>query len=101
MNKTNKVNNVLIEADKLHKERSSAYENPHSIQGETLKSFFPDGINLKKEIDFARYSQFQTIVSKLKRYSNNFQTGGHRDSLIDVINYCTMLINLDDNNENS
>jgi hypothetical protein len=76
--------------------RNEEYCNAYKSHGATMLTLLPDGIELKTEEDFNRYSAFSTIVGKLRRYGFNFSKGGHQDSLTDIAAYAAMLKELDD-----
>lgn len=89
------VKNTLHEAEKIFDERSAVYGLSHARHGNILNAFFPKGITLKSAEDFTRFMMFNAIIGKLNRYSENFSTGGHRDSVVDPINACAMLASFD------
>lgn len=89
-----KVPQLLRNAALIYEERNKAYGDAYKKQGKLLKSFFPDGIELKTVDDFNRFSIFCTISSKMLRYSNNIKTDGHDDSLTDISVYANMLLEI-------
>ena len=60
-----------------------------------MKVLFPNGIELKTIDDFNRMGLLNMIVSKLIRYSNQWETK-HKDSMHDLGVYCFMLESYDD-----
>jgi hypothetical protein len=50
-----------------------------------------DGIKLQSEHDFNRYHLLVQICVKLARYVENFEQGGHQDSIHDLAVYAAML----------
>lgn len=94
-------NNPGSPADLLHKaadlfeKRDKAYGSSYKQFGEIVLAFFPDGIILKTEDDFTRWGLLNMIFSKINRYCNNFQEGGHPDSLADLSVYSAMLAEID------
>jgi len=52
-------------------------------------------MELKTAEDFGRYYIWSQVLNKLLRYSRNFKTGGHEDSLNDLSIYSMMLRELD------
>jgi hypothetical protein len=57
---------------------------------------FPRGVTLDTDDKFRRYSLIVFIQTKLARYAQNFDRGGHPDSLDDIAVYCQLLRELDD-----
>lgn len=79
----------------LFESRNAEYGTSYKQIGHVLKSYFPDGLNLKTEEDFLRFAQFHMIAGKLGRYATNFNKGGHQDSLDDISVYSAMLNEID------
>lgn len=77
-------------------ERTDVYGSTYDKVGNIMKSFFPNGVILKTEDDFRRYSSFVYIIGKLNRYSECLTKGGNKDSAIDLINYAAMLSEVTD-----
>lgn len=73
------------------KERNAIYGDSYLAHGSIMQSLFPDGVTLKTQSDFNRYSLINTIVAKMMRYVNCFESGGHTDSAHDMIVYSAML----------
>lgn len=61
-----------------------------------MASLFPKGVILKTAGQQARFSIVSFIVSKLVRYCNNFEAGGHEDSLNDIAVYSQILADMDE-----
>tara|TARA_R110000796_G_scaffold100740_4_gene209410 strand:- start:654 stop:935 length:282 start_codon:yes stop_codon:yes gene_type:complete len=80
----------------LQEEREFRYGEAYKQKGEVMENIFPSGARLDSETDFARYSILDFMVSKIIRYANNFDVGGHADSLDDISVYAQMLRELDD-----
>ena len=59
-------------------------------------ALFPNGIVLKTPEDHNRFGVLTMIASKLNRYCNNFESGGHADSIHDLGVYAFMLEELDE-----
>ena len=84
------------------KEAAMVFENKNKEYGDSYKSFgkimmayFPNGIELKTEKDFTRFAMINIMISKTDRYCKNFINGGHKDSLVDLSIYSTMLQEID------
>lgn len=90
-----KVNDFLNQGIATHSERGLVYGESYKNFGNIIKAFFPDGVVLKTVEDMNRWGVFQMMLSKLHRYANNFNRGGHSDSLLDLAVYSAMLNELD------
>ena len=67
----------------LQEEREFRYGEAYKQKGEVMENIFPSGARLD-------------MVSKIIRYANNFDVGGHADSLDDISVYAQMLREIDD-----
>lgn len=94
---------ILKEAFNIFKDRNETYGDAHTRHANIMAAMFPFGITLESSEDFARYTYISAIISKVNRYSQNFNKGGHEDSCIDPINMFAMLVAFDRrmNNEDS
>lgn len=90
------VQGGLREAADLFEERNKQYGSAYKEFGGILKELSYD-LNLETEMDFARYALFMQIAGKLHRYSKNFHSDGHADSLDDISVYAQMLQDIDKN----
>lgn len=94
--KQKSVPEILTAAAKTFKERNAIYgDNYKGMHGDLMTAFFPDGITLVDHKDQIRYAAFNAIVAKLSRYANQWNEGGHQDSIHDVINFAAMLEEID------
>jgi len=82
---------ALRNAAELFLSKHPEYGSSWQAVSHTMHSLFPDGVKLETPAEFGRYNCIQMIVSKLKRYCNNFETGGHLDSIQDLQAYGGML----------
>lgn len=82
---------ILNELGKLFADRNAVYKDNYIIVGKVMQALFPDGIELKHPDDFARWHLFELMIVKLTRYAVQYRSGGHPDSLNDMINYLAML----------
>jgi hypothetical protein len=71
----------------LHKKKAEEYGNTYHVHGDIMNTMFPNGLCLESKSDFTRFANFNMIVGKVCRYSNNFCAGGHDDSLDDLSVY--------------
>ena len=86
---------ILENAAGIFKRKSEEYGDGYKHYGKVLVGLFPDGVALNTEDDFCRWGVFTMIVSKISRYSSNFEEGGHQDCLDDGLVYNAMLQELD------
>lgn len=99
MSKDKFVVKELKEAAELYKERNETYGDNYKRVGKLMLAYFPNGIELKTEKDFIRYSMFSAVVNKMFRYAAQFNNGGHYDSARDAAVYAMMLNEVDHENE--
>lgn len=85
----------LRHAANIFEERSKLYGDNYKRFGYIMVGFFPNGLDLKNPDDFCRMGLFTQIVSKMTRYAEQFENGGHVDSLDDTSVYSMMLQELD------
>ncbi len=86
------VPNILYKAADTFMERGKVYGCAYkNFNGKILTALFPNGVVLKTELDFNRYAALNAIAAKLGRYCNNWENGGHKDSVHDIINFAAML----------
>jgi len=81
----------LDEASSLFQERNEEYGDGYKRIGKIVKEFFPEGVDLLEPEDYLRFQTFTNCVTKLNRYAQNFESGGHKDSSFDLINYAAIL----------
>jgi len=85
----------LRNAADIFEERSKLYGDNYLRFGYIMLGLFPKGTDLKTPDDFGRMGIFTQIVSKVTRYAEQFEKGGHPDSLDDISVYSMMLQELD------
>lgn len=91
------ANDVLRECADLFDTRSIQYpRNNWEIVGNIMNILVPEGIELKTENDHERYHIFTWLIGKICRYSQNYNNGGHEDSLKDAIVYAAILKSIDE-----
>lgn len=86
---------MLASAAQTFKQRAEVYGDNYKRFGIVIDALFPDGIKIDVEEQYNRYGLLVQIVSKLTRYCENFNKGGHDDSLNDLAVYAAMLRSLD------
>lgn len=93
--KSNTPPAFLIEAAGIYEERNRLYGDNYKHFGPSLSALFPNGVKVNTPHDFNRLGIFVQVFSKLTRYAQNFDRGGHEDSLDDLAVYAMMLKELD------
>lgn len=90
-----RADEIMAEGAKTYQERNSIYGDSYKEFGPVMLALFGDGISVDNAHDMNRLGVLNMIVSKLMRYCSNFETGGHYDSIYDMMVYCAMLAELD------
>jgi hypothetical protein len=86
---------------KMLEQSAATFAERHAVYGDNYKKFgevcmpMLSGIKIEHAGDFNRLGILVQIISKLTRYCENFNRGGHDDSLNDLAVYTTMLRELD------
>lgn len=86
---------ILESAAETFRERNKVYGDNYKNVGQVMKGLFPDGVTLLTEEDHNRFHLLFLDVVKLTRYCNNWEKGGHQDSIHDSIVYGAMLESID------
>lgn len=93
------VPEALRKAAEIYEERNKLYGDNYKTFGNVWLALFPDGISTTSAQNplsaCNRLGIMVQIVAKMTRYANNFNNGGHDDSLQDLVVYATMLRELD------
>lgn len=88
------VPDMLRQAAKLYEDRNKVYGDNYKRFGPALNGLL-NGVALSTPDDFNRFGILVQIFSKVSRYCNMFDKGGHDDSLDDIAVYAMMLKELD------
>lgn len=89
------VPDELLKKAEIYKERNKIYGDNYKRFGPIMQLLFPNGIELKTKDDLNRFGILVQVVAKVTRYCQNFEDGGHDDSLDDAAVYAMMLKELD------
>lgn len=93
------VPEALRQAAVIYEQRYALYGDNYKRFGKLLAALFPDGISIASAEDPVkagnRLGVLIQILSKITRYCENFNRGGHADSLDDLAVYAMMLRELD------
>ena len=81
---------ILKEAAVVFENKNKEYGNSYKDFGKIMMAYFPNGLELKSEKDFTRFTMLNIMISKTDRYCKNFKKG-HEDSLNDLSVYSAML----------
>lgn len=84
------VPDMLRESAKTYEVRNRLYGDNYKNFGKTMTALFPNGLMLSTPDDWNRIGILVQAVSKLSRFTKNFNDG-HDDSLLDLSVYATML----------
>jgi len=95
-----RVPEMLREGADTYEERNELYGDNYKAFGLVMRSLFPHGVSCKDVDDFNRLGVLVQIVGKLGRYCEQFENGGHDDSLLDLAVYSQMLRELDEESSN-
>lgn len=95
-----RVHDLLQDSATLYGERNEVYKDNVDSVGRVMMALFPKGAPaLKTKHDYKRWHIFELIIVKLTRYANNYEKGGHQDSISDLRPYAAILEALDENTE--
>jgi hypothetical protein len=89
------VPEALIGLAELYRERNAVYGESYNTFGRVFAALFPSGLVIRTVDDANRAALLFHVVDKLVRYANNFERGGHGDSLDDISVYAQMLRDYD------
>lgn len=92
------VPEILRECAMTYEERNKSYGDNYKKFGHVMQAIFPDGIALVTAEQHIRFGVFVQCVSKLTRYAQTLEYGGHKDSAHDLAVYGAMLEEVTDDN---
>lgn len=85
----------LRSAAAIYEERNKLYGDNYKKFGGWAHPLLDGNIDIKSPSDLNRFGILIQMLSKLSRYVENFNSGGHDDSLDDLAVYTMMLKELD------
>lgn len=86
---------ILAEAAQTYAERHAVYGDNYKLVGNVLAALFPEGLRLVTADDWNRAHIFMLMIVKQTRYVQNWDRGGHQDSIRDNTVYSAMLEEID------
>jgi hypothetical protein len=92
------VPEILRDGAQTYEQRNKLYGDNYKKFGSVMKTIFPSGLTLECKEDFNRYGILVQCLSKLMRYAEQIEYGGHRDSAHDLCVYAAMLEELTNDN---
>lgn len=90
-----KPQDSLRQSADVFEERGQIYGDAYKNFGHVLMALRPNGFAIRNIEDANRLGVLTQIVMKIVRYANQFEAGGHDDSLLDLSTYAAMLRELD------
>lgn len=88
---TQSVPEILQKAAETFAQRSEIYGDNYKKFGHVMSVMFAEGLELRSPEDFNRLGVFVQCLSKLMRYAEQLELGGHLDSAHDLSVYAAML----------
>lgn len=90
------ANKFMEEGASTFAERGKVYGNNYLAFGQVMLALFPAGMKVETEKDWNRLGIFVQIMSKITRYCENWENGGHPDSIHDAMVYAAMMSSVDE-----
>ena len=88
---TPSVPEILRLAAETYEQRNKLYGDNYKRWGVIFNLLFPNGVKISSTEDANRLGVFVQCLSKMTRYAEGFETGGHQDSAHDLCVYAAML----------
>lgn len=92
------VPELLRDCADTHEQRNKLYGDNYKKYGKVMAAMFPKGLELDSFESHNRFGILVQCVSKIMRYAENLDHGGHRDSAHDLSVYAAMLEELTNDN---
>jgi hypothetical protein len=96
-----RVPEMLREGADTYEQRNELYGDNYHNFGRVMMALFPRGVSCDSVDDYNRLGIIVQMVGKLGRYCEQFEKGGHDDSLLDLAVYSQMLRELDEEARNN
>ena len=90
----NRAPDILELGAQTYRERNAVYGDNYLNFGKVMEAIFPEGMQVDGVEDFNRLGVFIQVISKITRYSEQLNKGGHYDSALDLCVYAAMLAEL-------
>ena len=90
------VPELLRDCAQTYEERNRVYGDNYKKFGHVMAAIFPNGLRLETADEHNRFGVFVQCLSKLTRYAESIERGGHPDSAHDLSVYAAMLEELTD-----
>ena len=85
------VPEILHQAAETYDQRNKLYGDNYKRWGAIFNLMFPEGVKISSTEDANRLGIFVQCLSKMTRYAESFNDGGHQDSAHDMCVYSAML----------
>ena len=86
---------VLRQAADTYAKRNLVYGDNYKLVGNVMAALFPEGVTLRTPEDHNRFHIFMLEIVKMTRYTENWDKGGHEDSMLDLSVYAAILVEID------
>jgi len=96
-----RVPEMLREGADTYEQRNELYGDNYHNFGRVMMALFPRRVSCDSVDDYNRLGIIVQMVGKLGRYCEQFEKGGHDDSLLDLAVYSQMLRELDEEARNN
>jgi hypothetical protein len=93
---TKSVPELLRECAATYEQRNKLYGDNYKKYGHVMAAIFPKGLELDSPESHNRFGILVQCISKVMRYAENINAGGHKDSAHDLSVYAAMLEELTD-----
>ena len=90
-----RADELMTDAVETYRARSKVYGGSYVTHGDLMAVLFPNGIELKSPMDFSRFNALNSMVVKLCRYTKDFATAPHQDSIHDLGVYSFIMEEMD------